>query len=181
MKVQNYDKNCKICNSLANDEHVIYEGIFFAWVPYPKENPHPLRSALVPKRHLGEDGKYCLAKLNDEEKEELSKLEIMATNAIIDAVKTNKIELETREGLPLIERLVRPSIHPDLDLAPQTKGAAKLGDYTFPRYLDAEIEANSANVRKTAKVIVASFADAPLKPEDLVVEEVRLLKKYFNL
>jgi hypothetical protein len=180
MKVQNYNSECKTCNALQKDEHVIYEGKLVAWVPYPRWNANPFRSALVPKRHLGEDGKYGLAKLSNEEREELGSMETSVTNAIISATKDAQIELETRDGMPLIDRLVRTATHPNIDFVPQTKQPAKFAGYIFPRYLDAGIGVNSANIKKTAKVIVASFADAPLKPEDLIEEEVRLLKKYFN-
>lgn len=178
MKVINYSADCKIDNALQKDEHIILEGKSIAWIPYSRENPSPFRSALVPKRHLGEDGKYGLSRLSNEEREELANMEIRVTNAIVSAAKDAHIEMEKRDGMPLIDRLIRTSVHPNIDFIPQTKQPAKLGGYIFPRYLDAEIEANSANIKKTAKVIVASFADAPPKPEYLIEEEVRLLKQY---
>ncbi len=180
MRVKDYNSKCKICNALERDEHIIYEGDSIAWIPYPRWNANPFRSALVPKRHLGEDGKYGLARLSNKERKEIDKLEISVTNAIISATSQALIGLETRDGLPLIDRIIRTSTHPNIDFIPQTSHTATLSGYKFPRYLNAEIEANSANIKKTAKIIVASFADAPLKPEDLVEEEVRLLKKYFT-
>jgi len=181
MKVQNYNADCKICNTLQKDEHIIYEGKSIVWVPYPRWNANPFRSALVPKRHLGEDGKYGLSRLSNEEREELGNTEIVVTNAIISAARDAHIEMETRDGMPLIDRLIRTAVHPNIDFVPQTKQPAKLAGYVFPRNLDAEIEANSANVNKTAKVIVASFSAAPPKPEDLIEEEVRLLRRYSKL
>lgn len=181
MKVHNYNSSCGNCNVLKNDEHIIYEGESIAWIPYPRWNANPFRSALVPKRHLGENGKYGLARLFNEEREELGNLEVVVTNAIVSAAKDAQIELETRDGMPLIDRLIRTAVHPDIDFVPQTRQPAKLAGYVFPRCLNDEIEANSADVKKTAKVIVASFADAPPKPEDLIEKEIRLLRKYSQL
>jgi hypothetical protein len=181
MKVINYNADCKIDNTLQKDEHIILEGKSIAWIPYPRENPNPFRSALVPKRHLGEDGKYGLSKLSNEEREELVNMEVIVTNAIVSATKDAHIEMETRDGMPLIDRLIRTAFHPNIDFIPQIKQPTKLAGYVFPRYLDAEIDANSANINKTAKVIVASFANAPPKPEDLIEEEVRLLRKYSKI
>lgn len=182
MKVQNYNPDCNICNALEKDEHIIYEGKLIAWIPYPRWNENPFRSALVPKRHLGADGKYRLAKLSSVEEAELDSLEIVATDAIVSAIKNSGMKLEPpRQGMELIDSITRPGIHPNRDLMPKIEPPAKLAGYVFPRSLDAEIEANSANIKKTAKIIAVSFADAQLKPEDLVNEEVRILQKYSKI
>jgi len=182
VEIKNYDPACVICNLLKTDDTgLVYDGNLNAVLIYPRENPHPFRVAVVPKRHLGEDGMYCLDLLSGEEREECNSLSIKMTDAILSALEiTGNEPKRTKEGLPLINQLIRPSTHPNLDHFVQTEGAARIGSYVFPRYHDDEIESNSSGVR-VGFVIVASFANAPPKPKDLITKEAKILKKNLRI
>lgn len=180
MYVQDFDSKCAICKLLEKGEDVIHEEDVMVAVLNGRWSPHLFRTAVVPKRHIGDKGTYGLQCLDMEEKADYSLLRRIATDAIIHAAKSTGNKLKTREGQPLIDCLVRPSYHPSADLIPHYEGPAKLGEYVFPRYVGAEIEAGSSGVTH-ASVIVASFpkseAEKLTMPKDLRRKTVSVLKE----
>ena len=183
--IQNYSPNCPICNFLTDDEtDKIYSGRHIEVALNPRWSPHLFRTALIPKRHLGESGKYGLELLGDCEREEYGLLRRATTDAIIRAARTTGNRLKIREEQLHIDYMERPSIHPSGDLIPQYYDPAKLRGFIFPRYLDAEMEPNSSNVKKVS-VIVASFPKSEsgrlTMPRLLREEMANVLKKHFKL
>jgi len=180
MEIKNYDPNCAMCNFLeGNTIDIVYEGIYNKVAINPRISPHLFRTAVIPMRHMGADGKYGLELLNKREREEYRSLRLKTTDAIIGSADGTGNRLDMRDGQPDVEYIERPCKHPTGDLFPRYKEPARLGGYVFPRCVDAEIEANSFSVN-SAPVILASFADKSLiMPEDLRREIVSILKENF--
>lgn len=169
---------CPICDFLEKSSvDTIYDGDFFKVALNPRWSPHFGRTAIIPYEHLGEYGKYGLSRLNEEQKKELSYLDERTVNAIIKFSNHTDSELKKRDGLPCVEHLIRPSVHPNLDLIPQYKKPPNVGGYIAPRYLDDEIEPGSSEIKK-AEVIVASFPKKEM-PRELRAEIVSILKDFF--
>ena len=178
-----FDDSCPVCEIIRkNTPYTIHRGDFNTVVLNPRWSPHPGRCAIVPHDHLGENGVYGLSELSDDTKKEMGYLEKRTVEAQVNFARHIDADLEKREGLPLIDRLIRPSRHPSLDLIPQydVKQPIVIAEYEFPRYAD-EIGVVPGNSRiDKSKPIIGSFSgNDKLMPLELVREIVDTFREFW--
>ncbi len=167
----NYDEKCPICagfiGKYRDEANIIYETEMMVVALNPRGSPHFLRTAIIPKRHLGDAGKYGVDNLMDCEYNEYKKLKMTATDAIIKTSSDLGIKLKKREGQPLVDYLVRPSVHPSGDLFPSYEGEVEFMGYVFPEYIETRIRThNMPRIAESSPTILASF---PKTNEDLTM------------
>lgn len=155
-----YVNDCPICFSFVSDDkdrtNIIYESDLFIVAINPRWSPHLGRCAVIPKRHLGDDGRYGVFKLGEIEALEYNQLVILTRDAI-DASFLD-FGIKEREGHPLIDYLVRPSVHPSGDLFPTYESAVHFMGYMFPEYEGVGIKTNSMpQLDEDGPAILASF------------------------
>ena len=157
---------CSMCADVINEatadsKNIVCRTKLFVVTINPRWSPHLGRVAIAPVRHIGHDGVYGMESLNEEERLELSRLRKDVTDSIVKAF--NHFGISQREGCVHIDAIVRPSLHPSLDLFPTYDNAPKYKDWTFPSYKKVELEIGSAhaNVKKISTVL-ASFSDPSL-------------------
>ncbi|UCG95656.1 MAG: hypothetical protein JSV92_01240 [archaeon] len=186
--IRNFNEECPICNLLRGDDQtdLIYDGDFFSLYLNQRVSPHLFRTAIVPYEHCIEKGKYGLECLSKKERDEYRNLKMGATDAIIMAAKKTENVLKEREGQPLIDYLVRPSVHPSGDLIPQYEGMPKLEVkklgrvFNFPVYGTINLRHFGSFNLTPPDAIVGSFPksnEGLIMPEEVREEQVRLLKK----
>lgn len=181
-----FDWNCPICTGFIGEDrenvNIIYESESMIVALNPRWSPHLGRCAIIPKRHLGADGKYGLAKLPYSESVEAKKLSIAARNAIEKSFSHQGIM--EREGQPLIDYIERPSEHPSGDLFPTYNGEAEFDGYVFPKYDGAGLKLNSMPAFKgQLNVILSSFPKARadfVMPYNLRSSIAEALKENFD-
>ena len=141
---ESFDGNCSMCTGFIgegkDETNIIHESPLMVAAINPRFSPHLGRCAVIPKRHLGLDGRYGVSKLGPDESKEYNLL-LMAT---IDAIYASfsHLGMKYREGLPLIDYLVRPSVHPSGDLFPTYEGPVEFMGYKFPQYDGINMIAN---------------------------------------
>ena len=174
-----YDDNCPVCEIVREDTvYTIHRGDLNTVVLNPRWSPHPGRCAIIPHDHLGENGVYGLSKLSDETKEEMSYLEKRTVDAQIEFARHIDAELKKREGFPLIDRLVRPSRHPNLDLIPQydVKQPIVIDEYEFPRYADKiGVVPGDSGIENSEPIIGSFSGNDKSMPLELIREIVDII------
>ena len=137
----------------ADSKNIVCRTELFAVTINPRWSPHLGRVAIAPVRHIGPDGVYGMESLGDKERLELSRLRKEVTDSMVKAF--GHYGISRREGCVHIDAIVRPSLHPSLDLFPTYDKAPKYKGWTFPSYKKVELEIGSAH--KNLKPITAAL------------------------
>jgi hypothetical protein len=157
---------CGMCTDVINQvtadpKNIVCITKLFVVTINPRWSPHLGRVAIAPVRHIGPDGVYGMELLDENERLELSRLRKDVTDSIVKAF--SHYGISRREGCAHIDAIVRPSLHPSLDLFPTYDQAPKYKDWTFPSYKKVELEIGSANKNlKKVPTVLASFSDPTL-------------------
>jgi hypothetical protein len=172
---------CGMCTDVINEatadpKNIICRTKLFVVTINPRWSPHLGRVAIAPIRHIGTDGVYGMESLYDKERLELSRLRKNVTDSIVKAF--SHYGISRREGCAHIDAIVRPSLHPSLDLFPTYDQAPKYRDWTFPSYKKMELEVGSANKNlEKVTAVLASFSDPmllmPLELRSLIANDLR--------